>query len=582
MDPDPDRSTKGPTEPDDERLATLMRATAEDWRLPPQRLDQPTWRDRVGGRSARRPGWLVRLAGPAMAAVVATVVVAFVAVWLTAPRTDRAIVGKSPGATSIAPSASASSRPVASALPTLFQAGDLPQPARVMVRSDAAYQIADLATGTFSTLSIGSHSGPTTVLARPGGGWVCICADWTGTVDGRPSGVAVTILTVDASGATASTTPLRTLKGEADPALSVASQPELVDTRAITSPDGQYAFVGWSAKAGAGGWNAGIDVVDLGTASVVGSLGLDVAEPAGAAGRPSTRIAPRVAISPSGLQVLVSSFWYVEDPSPTPPSGTDHWSAAFDRGVVGSLAPVGATTGQACGEFDSGLIDATSYYALCWTPAGKLMLERTGLDGKPVDTTEVPPIDARLDGGSLVARLGNRLFLWDPLGAKLTRFDLRTGVMDSATATAAVPSTALDDLAALGRQIGGWMAPSAMAKALLQPAVVISTDGTTVYAIGIDSLNGGDTDGSSGVFAFNTTSLRMVGHWAATADFISLAVSRDGRFVYAAGQAGRDAAGHDANVAASITVYDTTDGSVRLIAGRLGSGLLLFPGPVVR
>ena len=36
------------------------------------------------------------------------------------------------------------------------------------------------------------------------------------------------------------------------------------------------------------------------------------------------------------------------------------------------------------------------------------------------------------------------------------------------------------------------------------------------------------------------------------------------------------------DAATSITVYDTGNGSVRLIAGRLGSDSLWFPGPVAR
>src|SRR5512144_1446237 len=82
---------------DDDQLGALVRARVEDWRMPPQRLDQPTWRDRVGARStARRRGWLARLGRPAGAAVLATVVVAFVAVWLTAPRATGPIAGASP------------------------------------------------------------------------------------------------------------------------------------------------------------------------------------------------------------------------------------------------------------------------------------------------------------------------------------------------------------------------------------------------------------------------------------------------------------------------------------------------------
>ena len=67
---EPDRPADSPATLDDDQLAALVRAGVEDWRLPPQRLDQPTWRDRVDARgTGRRRGWFARLAGPVGAAV---------------------------------------------------------------------------------------------------------------------------------------------------------------------------------------------------------------------------------------------------------------------------------------------------------------------------------------------------------------------------------------------------------------------------------------------------------------------------------------------------------------------------------
>jgi hypothetical protein len=126
------------------------------------------------------------------------------------------------------------------------------------------------------------------------------------------------------------------------------------------------------------------------------------------------------------------------------------------------------------------------------------------------------------------------------------------------------------------------MAPPAAAKVFLEPALVVSTDGTRIYGLGVEALGGDGSGGSRGIFAFDATTLEPIGHWAPTADFASLAISPDGRFVYAAGQSGVDATGSLAPYWASITVYDTSDGSVRLIAGDLGSDGLYFPGPIAR
>ncbi len=131
-------------------------------------------------------------------------------------------------------------------------------------------------------------------------------------------------------------------------------------------------------------------------------------------------------------------------------------------------------------------------------------------------------------------------------------------------------------LAAVGR----WLAPPAAAKVYLQPGLVLSPDGSRLYALGVASEAGG-LAGSTGVFAFDSASLAPLGNWSPTADFISIAVSHDGRFVYAAGAPGVDAAGQRSGSAASITVYDTADGSVRLMAGQLDHDDLSFTRAVL-
>jgi hypothetical protein len=581
---DADQPTRTPAPPDDEALAALVRAVADDWHLPPQRLDQPTWRDRVGDRGARRPrGWFARLAGPAVTAIVATVVVAFVAVWLTAPRTTPGIAGTSPTAratTGASPTASSSPRPTPTGLPVLQVNGAVPDPARVLVHTDRSYRVADLSSGTLGDTSIPAHSGPTAIFARPGGGWSCVCTDYHGS---SQSGLDVTLDSAAADGSALAPTPLRSLRGQGDPSLPTGDNPALVDVRITGSADGRYAFVGWTERHGAAGWTAGVDVVDLASGKVVGSTPLPIAEPAGAGGRASIRIAPQVTMAPSGDAVLVASLWYVNDPSPIPPSGSDHWTATFDGGALADLTPAGSTTGQSCGELDSGPIDATMYYLVCSMPTGGLIVDRRHADGSSIDETALPGTIPGLGGSSLVVRQGDRLFLWDPVNARLSRVDLRTGALDGATGTALERSTSpLDVLAGVGRQLGRWMAPPVAAKVFLDPALVVSTDGTRIYGLGVDGLGGDGSGGSRGIYAFDATSLAPIGHWAPTADFASIAVSPDGRFVYAAGQGGVDATGSLAPYFASITVYDTTDGSVRLVAGDLGSDGLMFPGPVAR
>jgi hypothetical protein len=163
----------------------------------------------------------------------------------------------------------------------------------------------------------------------------------------------------------------------------------------------------------------------------------------------------------------------------------------------------------------------------------------------------------------------------------LSRVDLRTGELLQSPVASAADDGPLDALAGLGRRLGRWIAPSALAKILLEPGLVASPDGTRLYAIGVTSATDPTTRGSTGIYAYDAATLAPLGHWQPTADFTSIAVSADGRFVYAAALGGVDAAGVGSRNRASVTVFDAADGSVRLIAGELGSSDLWFAGPVL-
>src|SRR4249919_1138932 len=135
---DQNGSDQPPSTTDDERLSGLVRAAAADWTLPPQRLDQTTWRDRVAPTATRRHGSRrPRLAAPALAAGAITIAVAFAAVWLDGPR-PAAITGASPSPKG---ASSPSDQPTASP-PKVVVNGLPPDPASVLVRAGADYRVA--------------------------------------------------------------------------------------------------------------------------------------------------------------------------------------------------------------------------------------------------------------------------------------------------------------------------------------------------------------------------------------------------------------------------------------------------------
>ena len=83
--------------------------------------------------------------------------------------------------------------PAASPLPKLLRNGALPTPSRIMVRTGQGYHIVDLATGVLSPVVIPVGYGPTAVLSRPGGGWVCICGD-------GQNAIQLSVKTIDPNG----------------------------------------------------------------------------------------------------------------------------------------------------------------------------------------------------------------------------------------------------------------------------------------------------------------------------------------------------------------------------------------------
>src|SRR5205814_5681172 len=114
--------------------------------------------------------------------------------------------------------------------------------------------------------------------------------------------------------------------------------------------------------------------------------------------------------------------------------------------------------------------------------------------------------------------------------------------------------------------------------------IAVSPDGTRIYALGIDPSGGSSRDlgGSTGIEVFDAQSLAAIGRWPPTSDFVSIAVSSDGRLVYTAGSPRVSAAGRVAGQPASVTVFDASDGSIRLIAGSLGEQMLTFPSTQLR
>ncbi len=180
---------------------------------------------------------------------------------------------------------------------------------------------------------------------------------------------------------------------------------------------------------------------------------------------------------------------------------------------------------------------------------------------------DLPIGAARADGSAashLVDRERRAIYLWDSFSHLLSRVDIDTGRAQEGVVDASVLP---GDRSPSGR---GWIG--------VDPGLALSVDGTRLYALGIQAGTG-NAGRSTGVWVFDTDTLEVLEHWGPRALLTSLAVSADGRFVYAAGAAGFDAEGHENHRwAASITVYDATNGEIAVLYGAIGAGQwLAFP-----
>jgi hypothetical protein len=605
--PDDQGSTRPPV-PDDEELAALVRDLTRDWTMPPQRLGEPGWRERVHPAAVGRRGspvrWAVRATRALGAALVATLVLALVAVVLTLPRTAPAVPPASaaaavppasaaaavPGGTASPaaspPSATPQASPAATPLPALERSGPLPSPSRLVVGNGGAYQVLDLATGSLGPPLSASPGTYSPFLARPGGGFVLLATASFSTP--TTDGVRVTVRTYDAQGhPLASFVPGGsggTFAGRTDPhATVVTDQGASASIDGSLSGDGRMLYLGWTERLPPV-WHSGIDVVDLTSGAIVQTVRLpDVAsDQAGAAIYPW---APHVVEAPDARHVVIRATVVAQATAVSA-----WWSAPLGGGRIGSLTPfaTGPGTLDTCAETSmaEGFASDTVYFAVCGQPGDPAVLRRVDLAGRALGDTTLPGLSGgQLPGEVAVVldRARGRLYAWGPFAATLLAVTLADGQLVG-TATLPRPSALSGEplglLGSLGREVGRWLAPTAAAKTYLQPTLALSPDGTRLYALGVNATSPLDVGaGSSGVWVFDTSSLRIVGHWAPTADYISVAVSPDGAVVYAAGMSGVDAAGTQDTQQASVTAFDARSGAIRVIAGRLGDAFLdLAPG----
>ena len=486
------------------------------------------------GAVAGSPGWPARPGRPSLA----TVLVAFAAVWLTVAaleRSDRRRVADAAGGspTRVQPRRAGRASPSTpqsprrhracpscrSTAPCRIRPGDGPIGRDVSARRPVDRDARRPA-------SVGTYAGPTDDLARPSGGWACICTDWTGSsgADGARRDASNRSPPTAARG---TATPLRTVRGEPDPSLSdggpaAARRRRRSAARRTGAMPSSAGARGMARPAGRPAWTSSISAA---ARSSVRCRSRSPSRPAPATGPPSGS-RRRSASRRRATRSSSSSFWYVDDPSATPPSGTDHWISLVRRPAAIGAPAAGGLDGRRDVRRGRQRADRRDdvLRGLCLTPARSARGRAASTDGSRIDTTAVPGTTSGLEESSLVLRQGDRLFIWDPVAARLARFDLRTATMDSAAGTAlGAPRSGrrwTRSRASAASSGAGWRRPSAAKIFSSRPSSRRPT-GRRIYGLGVDAP-------SVATVAAVARHLRLrratrstpVGHWAPTADLV--------------------------------------------------------------
>ena len=510
---DPQRPRPRPL--DDAAIEQLVRDVADGWTMPPVRLDAPSWRDRVRepARSpARRGARLARRVGQAATAAVAlTVVGALVAVVLTGRRRTPARAPRRPTASTPRADRRPRRRPACRSSSSTATCRTRPGP-----RPDGAGRLRARrprrrarSAGPLDRRALrqrAPRSGPT---ARSS---ACACPSRHGSTAARPT-PTVTLDRFDADGALdvlrrrsrrSSASPIRATRHGRPGA--AAARP----TAMGFSDGGRYGFVGWSVRAHPV-WKSGIIVVDLADGSVVSRLDL----PGRATGEGTRRTGRRRAAGrrrAGAGEVLVGRDR--RDAGPRPDLATPSVSVR-ERRLPGELRAAVAWRIRASvptrrlrrrRSLRGGALRRTAaiWLACARGRAERLILRRVAGDGRLLADVTALAGGVGIDGdATALSADGRALFAWDPVGAR-SRGSTSRPARRRPAATVAAATRDRGPLAALGH----WLAPVGGGEVVPAVGVVVSPDGTRVYAIGV---TGGDDraemSGSSGVFVFDAATL---------------------------------------------------------------------------
>ncbi len=422
-------------------------------------------------------------------------------------------------------------------------------------------------------------------LAQPGrdllmrgarGGTVCLCWQPSGTEAGDPWALDLVRLDSDLRELARST--VTVVDG-----LDIVDHPNDPTQVALEpSPDGRFAYLARATRS-ATNWQIGLDVIDLGAAALTSSANL-ISLPQSDRSEVRAIERPILQIAPDGRHALVMAAIEVHALFGVSATTRHAWMIGLDGPTLGRIVVADAIADaplSACSwiAFITPAIVAKGCRHPTSATSSAFEIRRSDLAGRDLG----PAVGDRSEPDAdepLIDVVDGVAYAWHPVGHTLFAADLVRGGWRSAGSAPSDRDNPGEVLTVGQRPPPGppttWSVGRPATDGPRARALVGSPDGRLLFAIG----TGSDAGSSSGIWVFDTETLRLLERWPALASYESVTLFEDGRWLAAIGRPRVTATGGPANWGTSITIHDTTTGRPVLRIGDLRTvGLVTFPWP---
>lgn len=440
------------------------------------------------------------------------------------------------------------------------------------------FRVLDLATGA-------TAEGPEIVRGRDavfasaeGSGWTCVCFLDDGH-EPNSSGLAIVRIDSDGSG-------WRSLDLGSDFSMGDVRFGPGRSSEVDLAADRRHGLIATSAQVDrAGGWTFAVHSIDVtrgrvGAAHDLGSLPVPLfPQPSsgpGASAEPELPPdenayvdGPNVRMAPDGRSAYVWATAQRSRADGVSASEQRGWRVTLDdNGAIASVTESTAFEDLTPYCWSVGFVSNDRLMWICRTygldpvspDVETLSIRILDREGRLERTADLPSTGS-YEGTPVVDRANGFVYFWSPSSLLLTRIDLATMEVVMATFEEAGAPTA--GVAAGGGQPPDWHELDSIMARSSYPRMIGDAGSSRLFLVGAAPSPVGESpfQRSLGVFVADGATLALLDRWAPAANYVTLSNPSPG-LVTAVGVANADAEGRPAPWLGTLTVHDSTTGSI--------------------